>query len=72
MVDKAFLGHISTMMKLNELEIIAWCYTIYLLLDYDLIAKNYQNNSLLKYQNSDELVLASCLFAKVNHINLIL
>lgn len=31
-VDKEFLGHICTAMMLNEMEIITWCYTLYLVL----------------------------------------
>lgn len=37
-VDKEFLGHICTATMMNELEIIAWCYTIYLMLHYELIS----------------------------------
>jgi len=53
-------------MMLNELEIIAWCYAIYLLLTYDLIYKQYGEESNLKFCSSDELVLACAIFAKVS------
>jgi len=35
MVDKKYLGHICTAMMLNELEVIVWCYTIYVLMTCD-------------------------------------
>ena len=64
-VDKVFLGHICTAMMLNELEIIAWCYAIYLMLTYDLIHEFLGDQSKLKFRNPDELVLACAIFAKV-------
>ena len=72
MVDKEFLGHICTIMMLNELEIIVWCYTIYLLLvdenTYDDITAHIQQEPSLKFCHPDELVLASALFSKVIYI----
>lgn len=53
-------------MMFNELEIIAWCYTIYLLLTYEEIGKKFQKDSILKFRHPDELVLASAIFAKVS------
>lgn len=53
-------------MMLNELEIIAWCYTIYLLLTYDDINKKLGESSIVKFRCQDELVIASAIFAKVN------
>lgn len=32
MVNKDYLGHICTVMMLNEMEIISWCYNLYLIL----------------------------------------
>ena len=68
MVDKSFLGHLCTAMMFNELEIIAWCYTIYLLLTYDPIGRELGKDSILKFRHPDELVLASAIFAKVRQI----
>lgn len=65
MVDKDYLGHICTAMMLNELEIITWCYAIYLLLEYSLIYENYGQDSILKFSTPDELVLGCGIFAKV-------
>ena len=65
MVDKEYLGHICTAMMLNELEIITWCYAIYLLLDYGLIDEYVGDQSLLKFSTPDELVVACSIFAKV-------
>jgi len=64
-VNKEYLGHICTVMMLNELEIITWCYGIYLLLEYSLIKENYGKESVLKFSNPEELVLACSIFAKV-------
>jgi hypothetical protein len=52
-------------MMLNELEIITWCYGIYLLLDYELIEESWGENSILKFSTPDELVLSCSIFAKV-------
>ena len=52
---------------LNELEIIAWCYTIYLLLTYDEIDAQLKTNSLVKFRHPDELVISSAIFAKVRN-----
>eukprot|EP00347_Sterkiella_histriomuscorum_P003130 403365476 len=70
-VDKEYLGHICTAMMLNELEIITWCYGIYLLLDYELIDELNGNESILKFSTPDELVLSCSIFAKfaANDIN---
>lgn len=65
MVDKEYLGHICTAMMLNELEIITWCYGIYLMLDYKLVKSDYGPHSKLKFKSAEELVLACSLFAKV-------
>ena len=52
-------------MMFNELEIITWCYAIYLLLDYDLLDRELGNKSELKFLSSEELVLSCAIFAKV-------
>jgi hypothetical protein len=65
-VNKGYLGHICTAMRLNELEIIAWCYAIYLLLTYELIGNKYGNETPLKFCSSYELVLACAIFSKVS------
>jgi hypothetical protein len=66
-VDKEFLGHICTATMMNELEIIAWCYTIYLMLHYQLISSEVtkDNLHLIKFCHPDELVIACAIFAKV-------
>jgi hypothetical protein len=69
MVDKEFLGHICTLMQLNELEIIVWCYTIYLLLiDENTFGDIRENKGGMEpsimFCHPDELVLASAIFAK--------
>ncbi len=71
MVDKEFLGHICTAMMLNELEIIAWCYTIYLMLTYNLIDEVVGKDSIVKFRNPDELVIACAIFAKVSFLILV-
>jgi len=65
MVNKVYLGHICTAMMLNELEIIAWCYTIYLILTYDVIKETIKNYGIIRFCNQDELVIACAIFAKV-------
>ena len=56
-------------MMFNELEIISWCYTMYLLLTYDEIKyhleKDGKSHSEVKYCNRDELVLAA---ARAQHV----
>ena len=61
MVDKKYLGHICTAMMLNELEVIVWCYTIYVLMTCEEI-----RHSNTKFSNEGELVLATAIFAKVS------
>lgn len=61
MVDKTYLGHICTAMMMNELEVIVWCYTIYILMTFDSI--KYMMN--VKFCNQDELVLTTAILAKV-------
>jgi len=58
-------------MMLNELEIITWCYAIYLLLDHRLISQELGEESILKFASSEELVLTCGIFAKFacNDIN---
>ena len=54
-------------MMLNELEIIAWCFTLYLMLhEYELVAGRVPMNveNLVKFNSSDELVIACAIFAK--------
>lgn len=64
-VDKEFLGHICTAMMLNEMEIISWCYNIYLILSqYDTIESHVTEKNMLKFNNPEELVIACALFAK--------
>ena len=57
-------------MMLNELEIISWCYTMYLLMTYDDIKYHLEKNNKaefeVKFNNRDELVLAAAIFAKVS------
>lgn len=71
LVNKQYLGHLCTVMMFNELEIISWCYTMYLLLTYDEIKyhleKDGKSHSEVKYCNRDELVLAAAIFAKVKY-----
>lgn len=63
-VDKEFLGHICTAMMLNEIEIIAWCFTIYKILnEYDSLG-----TQLVKFNDPEELVIACAIFSKVCHI----
>jgi hypothetical protein len=54
---------------MNELEIIAWCYTIYLMLHYELISSDVPKEKihLIKFCHPDELVIACAIFAKVNN-----
>lgn len=66
MVNKQYLGHICTLMMLNELEIIAWCYTMYLLLTYDHIEERLTKANDIKFCSQDELVLAAAIWAKVS------
>ena len=47
-------------MMLNELEVIVWCYTIYVLMTCEEI-RNFNT----KFNNECELVLATAIFAKV-------
>ena len=64
MVNKTYLGYICTIMMLNELEIITWCYTLYrLMTDLEIKASNY-----IRFNNQDELVLATAILAKVSNI----
>jgi hypothetical protein len=55
----------------NELEIITWCFTIYLLLNYTDVEQYFRDNGKLggevKFCNRDELVLAAAIFAKVSN-----
>jgi hypothetical protein len=56
---------------LNEMEIISWCYTIYLILgEYHIIEQHLQHigrgsQSIVKFCHPEELVLACAIFAKV-------
>lgn len=73
-MDKEYLGHICTVMMLNEMEIIAWCYTIYLILNrYDEIEAAIGQGQIntVKFINPEELVLACAIFSKVSHTLLI-
>jgi hypothetical protein len=66
-LNKEYLGHICTAMMLNELEIIAWCFTLYLMLhEYELVSATVPMNveNLVKFNCSDELVIACAIFAK--------
>lgn len=64
-VDKDYLGHICTAMMLNEMEIISWCYNLYLILsNYDSIEEKLGKDNLIKFVGPDELVIACALFAK--------
>jgi hypothetical protein len=63
MVDKKYLGHICTAMMMNELEVIVWCYTIYVLMTSEAI-----RNLNTKFNNEGELVLATAIFAKVRFL----
>lgn len=60
-------------MMFNELEIISWCYTMYLLMTYEEIKEHLEKEPKpigeVKYCNRDELVLAAAIFAKVIYIN---
>ena len=62
-VDKDFLGHICTAMMLNEIEIIAWCFTIYKILnEYETVGTDK-----VKFNDPEELVIACAIFSKVCH-----
>jgi hypothetical protein len=64
MVDKKYLGHICTAMTMNELEVIVWCYTIYVLMTFNEI-KDLES---IRYCSQDELVISTAIFAKVTNI----
>ena len=67
-LNKEYLGHICTAMMLNELEIIAWCFILYLILhEYKEVAMHVDQygKNLIKFNSSDELVIACAIFAKV-------
>lgn len=54
-------------MMLNELEIIAWCFTLYLILhEYQTVEQGIPINlkNLIKFTSSEELVIACAIFAK--------
>jgi hypothetical protein len=53
-------------MMFNEMEIISWCYNIYLILsNYQLIERTLGGpENIIKFISSDELVIACALFAK--------
>jgi hypothetical protein len=66
-LNKEYLGHICTAMMLNELEIIAWCFTLFLMMhEYELVSSSIPMNveNLVKFNCSDELVIACAIFAK--------
>ncbi len=66
-MNKEYLGHICTAMMLNELEIIAWCFTLYLILhEYQTVEQGIPINlkNLIKFISSEELVIACAIFAK--------
>lgn len=64
-MDKEYLGHICTAMMLNEMEIISWCYNLYLILSsYKSISDKIGDGNYVKFNCSDELVIACALFAK--------
>lgn len=65
MVDKEYLGHICTAMMMNELEMIVWCFTIYVLMTSQEV-----KNLNTKFNNEGELVLATAIFAKVIYLSL--
>lgn len=66
-LNKEYLGHICTAMMLNELEIISWCFTLYMILhEYHMVSHSipYTQPNLIKFISSDELVIACAIFAK--------
>ena len=61
-----YLGHICTTMMLNELEIIAWCFTLYTILhEYAEVQQMLGRENIIKFNSSEELVIACAIFAKV-------
>ena len=68
--DIRFIGAVSTALRFNEIEILSWCYGVYLLLVLDkvffkMLRRLWQKETHIQFRRLDELVVSCAIFAKI-------